>query len=614
MQSMQQPFVEDHAAHAVHGAAPNERQLKALNAEYETDIHFQKCYGVMAELFEAHGYLSGFIPDSGFKFLDLGCAPGGFSSYMLEDPRCRAGFGVSLPSTSGGFPMRLRCNNFFFQQGDLFEIGPTDLLASDVNVCICDAQYLRNNVAWDEKYRGVRCRSKQHGVWALLMKQFWLGMSKLLANGILIFRFGWRDPGPEDIATIWYKKCTLRLFSILHDLFTQVREVKSDHFNALQSSFYVCCAGFDRAKFEEREVARLLGSQFNYLLTTRIQDSNELELLAVVDKIRTQEVDQTISEMLDRVDKLRIIHQQSRRWHHKQETEHEDTRAVLFVSPVPEGMGVQELENFFSVYGIVHRVDVNGSEEASVQFAKVDHAQTAVLALRSSPSFTTAFGDGARVWMRQEEGNERSVDTWAQEWSMTPSVAPKPTSDESWPAQPQPSWAIQGERPAAAEEKRQYDAPPPGFWNEGSPKLGTSVPKGKNGSFKGNGASNGGYTTGKGGETADDSSKGAVRQDRPQRPKESGKGQPQQSVQPQQRPQPTLQQQQRAANVEKPRGGGKTNNGEELRQPSDEQSQPARPVEESKQNQVAERPDLHPALQDHQAKTKELIAQLLKPK
>lgn len=36
------------------------------------------------------------------------------------------------------------------------------------------------------RYTGVRCRSKQHGVWALLVKQFWLGMSRWLGlNGFI---------------------------------------------------------------------------------------------------------------------------------------------------------------------------------------------------------------------------------------------------------------------------------------------------------------------------------------------------------------------------------------------------------------------------------------------
>ncbi|CAE8611379.1 unnamed protein product [Polarella glacialis] len=313
------------------------------------------------------------------------------------------GFGVTLPSTAGGFPMRLRCPNFFLQQGDLFELGPSDLVAKEVQFCICDAQYLRNEVAWDEKYSGVQCRSKQHGVWPLLLKQFWLGLTRLVAGGILIFRFGWRDGPPEDLATIWYKKCTLRLFALLHDLFSKVKDVKSDHFNALQSSFYVCCSGFDRRKFEDREVAKLLGNTFNYLISTRINDPNELQILAQVDKIRTEEVDVEVSNMCDRIEELRLINEQSRRRHQQSEDQRDDPRALVFVFPVPSTMVDDELANTFSVYGRVKRVERNSEKQAaSIQFALAEHAIAAVASLRGKG----AFAEGIRIWTRDDEASQ----------------------------------------------------------------------------------------------------------------------------------------------------------------------------------------------------------------
>uniref|UniRef100_A0A7S1B063 Ribosomal RNA methyltransferase FtsJ domain-containing protein n=1 Tax=Noctiluca scintillans TaxID=2966 RepID=A0A7S1B063_NOCSC len=366
-------------------------RVKTINAEHETEVHFQKCYGVMAELFEAHDNFETSL-NMGFKFLDLGCAPGGFSTFLLNDPRCLAGFGVSLPSTSGGFPVRVRSDSFFLQQGDLFEIGPDDLLASNVHMCICDVQYMRNNVAWDEKYRGVRCRSKQHGVWALLCKQFWLGLSKLLAGGTLIFRFGWRDPGPDDEATIWYKKCSLRLFSLFHDLFESVREVKSDYFNAVQSSFYVCCSNFNQRKFVERQVAKLFGVTFNHLVTTETQDATQLDILKQADKIRTPEVDQKISDMLDRVHKLRMIHLESRKRHQQREAFCEDPRAVLFIAPLPSWSN-EELMGVLSLYGRVRGID-RSDRHTSVKFACVEHAQAAVAALRRN----SLLGEGIAVW------------------------------------------------------------------------------------------------------------------------------------------------------------------------------------------------------------------------
>ena len=46
------------------------------------------------------------------------------------------------------------------QKKQLDPAGPQDLVAKEVHVCICDAQYMRNEVAWDEKYTGVRCDFK----------------------------------------------------------------------------------------------------------------------------------------------------------------------------------------------------------------------------------------------------------------------------------------------------------------------------------------------------------------------------------------------------------------------------------------------------------------------
>ena len=148
------PTLAQTIAKASAAASDSGGLVKALTADYETEVHFQKCYGVMAEIFEAHDSLVGALPADGFNFLDLGCAPGGFSSFLLDDARCRTGFGVTLPTKVGGFPMRLRSDKFLVQQADLFEVGPDDLLASDVHICICDAQYLRNEISWDAQYRG----------------------------------------------------------------------------------------------------------------------------------------------------------------------------------------------------------------------------------------------------------------------------------------------------------------------------------------------------------------------------------------------------------------------------------------------------------------------------
>lgn len=109
------PHHADHIDFADVALNPRAEVVKAIqkkNAEYETEVHFQKCYNVMAEIWEHFGDE---LPEDGFRFLDFGCAPGGFSCFLLEDSRCRFGLGVSLASGSGGYPIRLRKPNFMIQ-------------------------------------------------------------------------------------------------------------------------------------------------------------------------------------------------------------------------------------------------------------------------------------------------------------------------------------------------------------------------------------------------------------------------------------------------------------------------------------------------------------------
>ena len=167
-------------------------------------------------------------------------------------------------------------------------------------------------VAWIEwlhfdvtpDHGALRCDSKLRS--HVRLDSARLALASLVSGGMLIFRFGWRDGPPEDLATVWYKKWgallslarrglevhpeTLR--PALRPLCTgdhaaawlrfelfKVTEVKSDYFNvwasfrerapkseavlacfscfeALQSSFYVCCSGFSRRKFQDREAGR----------------------------------------------------------------------------------------------------------------------------------------------------------------------------------------------------------------------------------------------------------------------------------------------------------------------------------------------------------------------
>ncbi|CAK0890141.1 unnamed protein product [Prorocentrum cordatum] len=175
-----------------------------------------------------------------------------------------------------------------------------------------------------------------------------------------------------------------------------------------------------RPNFEVSEknlqlVAKLLGCNFNYLITTQIDDSNDLEILPQVDKIRTEEVDRRISDMLDRIEKIRLVHEQSRARHRKEEDLRDDPSAVVVLSPVPEGMSDEDLAATFSVHGRVRRIDRDGGQ-AFVQLGLRAQAEAAVAALRSS----NAFGDHVRMWTRGEEAETLQSDSWSREWSRGP--------------------------------------------------------------------------------------------------------------------------------------------------------------------------------------------------
>ncbi|KAH9938834.1 uncharacterized protein BXZ73DRAFT_76337 [Epithele typhae] len=87
-----------------------ERQAVIQEPDMETQrFWFEQMRRVMSEL---DHFGVGLVPPAGeFKFLDIGCAPGGFSSYILTKNRQAHGTGVTLDIFQGGYPVLLekRC-------------------------------------------------------------------------------------------------------------------------------------------------------------------------------------------------------------------------------------------------------------------------------------------------------------------------------------------------------------------------------------------------------------------------------------------------------------------------------------------------------------------------
>ncbi|KAJ7598635.1 hypothetical protein C8J56DRAFT_769900 [Mycena floridula] len=99
------------------------------------------------------------------EFLDLGCNPGGFTSYILNKNQAATGLGISLPVERGGhvftLEMRLRTRfNLFEADLNQYQLGPveakglTDLPSAistgrTIDLAILDGHHLRKNLQAD---------------------------------------------------------------------------------------------------------------------------------------------------------------------------------------------------------------------------------------------------------------------------------------------------------------------------------------------------------------------------------------------------------------------------------------------------------------------------------
>jgi len=316
----------------------------------ETLVHFHKSFGVMQEIFDHRDFSTlgeellncaanaapyGTLPSP--QFLDLGCAPGGFSAALLQDHMLgpnSIGFGVSLPPQMGGFSMAFASERLYVYLEDMLTLEKHDLMCQDNSVVLAsaDAQNLANMSAkrQDNKvqYRGVRAKSKTLGIWALTVKECSLAFAKLMSGGAFIFRFGWRGVSGEDpnlhptgeevhpalLAKYleeeeWYKSLTHWLFSVLKSLFKTMRPFKSEYVHQADVSFYMVCREFDRSKFDEHKWEAKLARAFVELSTC--EDENAL--IQGISEGISAEAKAEIDSLLEYVGRMRAIGIQSRR-------------------------------------------------------------------------------------------------------------------------------------------------------------------------------------------------------------------------------------------------------------------------------------------------------------
>ena len=244
------------AAHQVVASVRwSNRQFARTSESHSTLIHFQKCYSTIQELFEhAERFkLFDYLASEDSRpliFLDIACAPGGFSQYVLDHFPTSRGYGITLPEHLGGFPMAVQTIPSYRFTTCYFDLlshpmSPSPSLHELVDIAIGDAQYFPRSLEALEEYKGKKAGTVTGGRLGLLLREFVLAFDSLREGGIFIFRF-----------VVWEKIHVniLRLFFLCFELFDDVKAFKSEYQHTADCTFYAVCTGFNKSKYHDLRI------------------------------------------------------------------------------------------------------------------------------------------------------------------------------------------------------------------------------------------------------------------------------------------------------------------------------------------------------------------------
>lgn len=198
-------------------------------------------------------YLPNVLSDS-MAFLDIACAPGGFSQFLLEHYPNSEGFGITLPEKLGGFPVTVTIpDRFHLCEFDLLSRSNEPIIPCQIDLAIADAQYLPRSQESLETYGGKKAGTVTAGRLGLLLREFLIALRYLKEGGVFVFRF-----------VVWEKihANILRLFLLCYDLFETVEPFKSEYQHTADCTFYCICSGFKRSVYEEKDIDTLLKVAF----------------------------------------------------------------------------------------------------------------------------------------------------------------------------------------------------------------------------------------------------------------------------------------------------------------------------------------------------------------
>ncbi|KAK0435369.1 hypothetical protein EV421DRAFT_1235400 [Armillaria borealis] len=211
------------------------------------------------------------VDDRDFRFLDLGCCPGGFSSCVLDKNPRATGFGISLSPQEGGHSFLMDENllnrySIMFANMARFELGPNSDLdslpipAESFDLVIMDAHHLRNQP-----------HMAAHKVYT---SQLILGLKAVKIGGSIVLRLHRLESD--------YSAC---LIYLLDKVSCEIRTFKPMTMHKDRGSFYVIARGvgldnYRRLSFERQ--TRLLHAMdpFRALWANLGEEGSERRLVA----------------------------------------------------------------------------------------------------------------------------------------------------------------------------------------------------------------------------------------------------------------------------------------------------------------------------------------------
>ncbi|KAJ6620771.1 hypothetical protein B0H10DRAFT_1791197, partial [Mycena sp. CBHHK59/15] len=211
-------------------------------------------FNSMRNVFEEIDQVLRCVPDrTPFRFLDLGCCPGGFSSYILGKNPYASGVGISLPTESGGHSCLLEeedFQRFELHWADLtqFQLGPTfihdprlqnfPVAAGSFDLVLIDGHPLRGAAGAGDQLVHL------HGD-RLLISQVILGLVTVAFGGTLVLK----QSKPERLVTS-------QLLFLLDVLCAELRTWKPVCMHGTRATFYAIAKGFGlgaQASFARRQ-------------------------------------------------------------------------------------------------------------------------------------------------------------------------------------------------------------------------------------------------------------------------------------------------------------------------------------------------------------------------